>query len=114
MSPLTLATPRFGDPLPVEASPETLLFLGRRRSASALSLSEPGPDESQLWTLLTLATRVPDHGKLAPWRFVVLRGVEKRVFVEGLEAIAATRPDATKLQAKLGKIRVPPLTSRST
>jgi nitroreductase len=40
----------------------------------------------------------------------VLQGAEKRAFVEGLEAIAAARPDAAKVQAKLGKIRVPPLT----
>ena len=110
MSPLPATTPRFGDPLPVEASPETLHFLGRRRSASALSLLEPGPDESQLRTLLTLAARAPDHGKLAPWRFIVLRGEAKRAFVQALENIALGRPDAAKAHAKLGKLRVPPVT----
>jgi nitroreductase len=53
---------------------------------------------------------VPDHGKLAPWRFVVLKGGAKRRFIAGLEAIAATRPDADKLTAKLGKLKAPPLT----
>jgi nitroreductase len=110
VSPLPLATPRFGDPLPVEASPETLLFLGRRRSASALSLSEPGPDEAQLRTLLTLAARAPDHGKLAPWRFIVLRGAAKSAFVQGLEEIALARADGAKAQAKLAKLRAPPVT----
>ena len=106
----TLTAPAFGDPLPIEASPETLAFLARRRSASAMTLHAPGPDASALRELLTLAARAPDHGKLAPWRFVILRGTAKDAFVRGLEAIAAARPDAAKALAKLGKIRTPPLT----
>jgi nitroreductase len=102
--------PQFGDSLVIRPSPETLAFLAHRRSAAALTLGEPGPSEAELRALLTLAARVPDHGKLAPWRFIVLQGAAKRAFVEGLEAIAAARPDAAKLHAKLGKIRVPPLT----
>jgi nitroreductase len=105
-----LPSPAFGDPLPVEASPPTLDFLARRRSASALTLGPPGPSEAELARLLALAARVPDHGKLAPWRFVILRGEAKDRFVEGLEAIARRRPDAAKASAKLGKIRTPPLT----
>jgi len=42
-----------------------------RRSVLSLTLEEPGPDEAQIQTLLEIATRVPDHGKLAPWRFIV-------------------------------------------
>jgi nitroreductase len=110
LAPLPPPTPQFGDPLAIRPSPETLAFLARRRSASALSLGAPGPSEAELRPLLTLAARTPDHGKLAPWRFIVLEGTDKRAFVEGLEAIAAARPDAAKMQAKLGKIRVPPLT----
>jgi nitroreductase len=102
--------PLFGDPLPIEASPQTLAFLARRRSASALSLGAPAPSEPELARLLTLAARVPDHGKLAPWRFVILRGEAKAAFVRGLEAIAGRRPDGPKASAKLGKIRQPPLT----
>ncbi len=105
-----LPEPRFGDPLPVEPSPETLAFLSRRRSASALTLGEPGPDAAELGQLLNLAARAPDHGKLAPWRFVVLRGDAKRAFTDRLETIAAARQDAAKAQAKLGKIRTPPVT----
>jgi len=104
------AAPLFAEPAPIEASPETLAFLARRRSASAMALREPGPSEDDLLTLLRLATRVPDHGKLAPWRFVVLQGEAKQRFVGGLEAIAAGRPDGEKLKAKLAKIRTPPLT----
>jgi nitroreductase len=94
----------------VEASPSTLLFLARRRSASAVTLRAPGPDTAELTRLLTLAARVPDHGKLSPWRFVILEGAAKARFVAALEAIAARRPDDAKAAAKLAKIRTPPLT----
>jgi nitroreductase len=104
------AAPQFGEAAPIEASPPTLAFLARRRSAAALALSEPAPSEAELATLLRLATRVPDHGKLFPWRFVVLRGEGKRRFIAGLEAIAAARADGERLIAKLGKIKAPPLT----
>ncbi len=102
--------PLFGEAAPIEASPQTLAFLARRRSASAMALTAPGPSDHELATLLRLATRVPDHGKLSPWRFVVLKGEPKQRFIAGLEAIAATRADGAKLNAKLGKIKAPPLT----
>jgi nitroreductase len=104
------AAPAFGEAAPIETSPQTLAFLARRRSASAVTLGDPAPSDADLTTLLRLATRVPDHGKLSPWRFVVLKGETKRRFIAGLEAIAAQRPDAAKLTAKLGKIKAPPLT----
>lgn len=104
------AAPEFGEAAPIEASPQTLAFLARRRSASALTLTAPGPSDAELATLLRLATRVPDHGKLFPWRFVVLRGEGKARFIAGLEAIAEARPDGERLKAKLGKIKAPPLT----
>jgi nitroreductase len=105
-----LASPQFGEPLPVLASPETLAFLARRRSASALTLGAPAPSRTELDALLGLAVRVPDHGKLSPWRFLILEGEAKAAFIEGLEAIAARRADGVKAAAKLGKIRQPPLT----
>lgn len=101
--------PGFGDVLPLAAAPEVLAFLARRRSASALSLQAPGPAAGELEALLTLAARVPDHGKLAPWRFIVLRGEAKAALADRLEAVAAARPDAPKLIAKLGKLKAPPL-----
>jgi nitroreductase len=107
---VTITAPAFGEALPIEASPATLAFLARRRSASALTLTAPAPSEAELARLLALAARAPDHGKLSPWRFVILRGEAKAAFVRGLEAIAESRPDAAKAAAKLAKIRVPPLT----
>ena len=53
-------------------------LLNRRRSVPALQLGQPGPDGAQLERLLTAAMRVPDHGKLTPWRFLVLEGEPRR------------------------------------
>lgn len=102
-------TPAFGEALPLKAAPAVLAFLARRRSASALSLRAPGPTPAELSELLRIAARAPDHGKLAPWRFVILEGAGKDAFADRLEALAAGRADATKLIAKLGKLRNPPL-----
>ncbi|MGQ8631844.1 nitroreductase family protein [Agrobacterium sp. DKPNP3] len=52
-------------------------YLKVRRSTPALQLAEPGPSTAQIEDMLRLAVRVPDHGKLAPWRFVVYRGEER-------------------------------------
>jgi nitroreductase len=51
-----------------------LAFLKTRKSASAKAMGEPGPSADQLQDMLAIATRVPDHGKLNPWRFVVFEG----------------------------------------
>ncbi len=45
-----------------------------RRSVSARLLAEPGPDDAALEKILQGASRVPDHGKLHPWRFIIIRG----------------------------------------
>lgn len=104
------AEPQFGDVLPIgAANPPVLAFLARRRSASAATLRAPGPSEAQLRDLLRLAARVPDHGKLSPWRFIVFEGDAKAAFVTRLETIAAVRPDAEKAASALFKIRIPPL-----
>jgi len=52
--------------------PTTLSFLRHRRSHPPKTLSAPPPSQRELMDLLELAARVPDHGKLEPWRFVVL------------------------------------------
>jgi nitroreductase len=100
--------PEFGAPLPTAESPHVLRFLALRRSTSAVTLGQPAPSADQVSDLLRLATRVPDHGKLSPWRFVVLEGAGKAGFVERLEQLAARRNDP-QLAAKLAKLRIPPL-----
>jgi nitroreductase len=100
--------PEFGAALPVKPAPEVLDFLAHRRSASALTLGAPAPSAAQLADLIRIAARVPDHGKLAPWRFVVLEGEDKAAFAAGLERLADGRGDAAAA-AKLGKLKTPPL-----
>lgn len=56
---------------------DTLALLKLRRSVPPQFLTAPGPDAGQLDDLLTIASRVPDHGKLAPWRFVVFEGAAR-------------------------------------
>ena len=109
MSIIIPPEPEFGDPLPITPAPEVLAFLARRRSASALTLRAPGPSAGEIETLLRLAARVPDHGKLAPWRFVLIEGDTKDAVGEALADIAQKRPDAAKAVAALGKFNVPPL-----
>jgi nitroreductase len=101
--------PEFGETLPLEASPEVVAFLARRRSASAMSLAAPGPDPEQLSEILRLAARVPDHGKLAPWRFVILRGAAKDAFAERITALADSQANPAKANAALRKLTRPPV-----
>ncbi len=55
-------------------SNETLDLLLTRRSVTAKAMTVPGPDDATLKTILEAGIRVPDHGKLGPWRFVLIRG----------------------------------------
>ncbi|MBP6688882.1 MAG: nitroreductase [Hyphomonadaceae bacterium] len=55
-------------------SAETLSLLARRRSLKLMHLTAPAPSGDELDALINLAARVPDHGKLGPWRFVVIDG----------------------------------------
>jgi nitroreductase len=54
--------------------PDTIDFLKTRRSVKPREMSGPGPSPAELETILTVGARVPDHGKLAPWRFIVFEG----------------------------------------
>lgn len=64
-----------------------------RRSVLANNLGEPGPDDAQLERMLTVASRVPDHKKLCPWRFVVFKGDARGAFGEVLaQACRAAEP----------------------
>jgi nitroreductase len=74
------ATARYADgaPLePVNPSASTLNLLRSRRSAKWLEIKAPGPSQDELMTLLAIASRAPDHGKLAPWRFILIEGAAR-------------------------------------
>lgn len=84
---------------PSHPSQDTLNLLTRRRSTPAIGLSEPGPDSAQIEQLLGIAARVPDHGKLAPWRFIVFQDEARESFGRILGKVWAERtPDATAEQ----------------
>jgi len=79
-------------------------FLNCRLSVPSRLLGEPGPDEAAVDALITLAARVPDHGRLAPWRFVRVTGDARHVLGERLAGLTTARePDA--LPAALDKDR---------
>jgi nitroreductase len=69
-------------------------YLGARRSIPAFQMSEPGPEKAEIEEILRLASRVPDHGKIAPWRFIVYRGEERaRIGEELLKLALEKKPD---------------------
>lgn len=57
-------------------------YLRDRHSTPVAQISGPGPSETELESILTFSSRVPDHGKLAPWRFIVYRGDVRRALGE--------------------------------
>ncbi len=74
---------------------EIIDFLLTRRSVTARNLTEPGPSAEQLDMILRAAHRVPDHGKLGPWRFIILKGNARAAFGEILgAAYKKENPDA--------------------
>ncbi len=81
--------------LPARPSADARALLALRRSASKHHLAEPGPSPDALDELLKVAARVPDHRKLAPWRFIVFEGDARTAFGEQLARIHdANKPDA--------------------
>lgn len=69
------AQPHENDPAnAIKESADTLALLARRRSSKLMHLAEPAPSSAEIDALIALAARVPDHGKLGPWRFVVIDG----------------------------------------
>jgi nitroreductase len=79
-------------------------FLVARRSTPARQLGEPGPDATQLQRLLAAAIRVPDHGKLAPWRLLLIRGEARRQLGAALAELHR-RKDPAVAAAQLDKDR---------
>jgi nitroreductase len=73
-----------------------LELLLSRRSGSAKAMTGPAPSPAQLRHILACGTRVPDHGKLAPWRFILFEGEGRARMGEMLaDVVRATEPDAS-------------------
>lgn len=90
-----MARRMFNDP----TSPLTLL--ATRRSGKPRDMVAPGPDAAHLSDIVQIASRVPDHGKLAPWRFVAVGADQRDAFATLLQAAyRVDKPDAGRLEAE--------------
>jgi nitroreductase len=91
---------------------ESLDRLTTRRSVAAHLLGEPAPSAAEIETLLTIASRVPDHGRLAPWRFIVIEGEARHRVGETIAAAFAADnrgADPEKLAAERNRLARAPL-----
>jgi nitroreductase len=86
---------------------ETIEFLKTRRSVKPREMGGPGPSPAELETILTIGARVPDHGKLAPWRFIVFENEARARAGELIAAaFARNRPDAAAADLEVEKNRL--------
>lgn len=77
-----------------------------RRSTPSRALTEPGPDPGQLAAMLACAVHVPDHGKLAPWRFLLVRGDARDALGELLASRSVERfPGAAPASIEKDRMR---------
>jgi nitroreductase len=81
-------------------------FLRDRHSTPVAQIKEPGPSQEVLDAILTFATRVPDHGKIAPWRLTIYRGDVRKALGEKFLALALKKtPDMTDLAKEAELVR---------
>lgn len=76
-----------------------LALLHTRRSGKPRDMIAPGPSPAQMRAIMEAAIRVPDHGKLAPWRFVIVEGNKRdRLATLLTDAYRTEKPDAGRLE----------------
>jgi nitroreductase len=98
---------RFSFRTPDQKMPDAIELLKTRRSVKPMELKAPGPSAAELDTLLTIASRVPDHGKLAPWRFIVFEGAARLKAGEKIADIFRQKnPQATQEQIAFERNRL--------
>ena len=71
--------------------PAIVDFLSNRISPPIPELKEPAPGDAEIEQMIRIATRVPDHGRLEPWRFILYRGDARQRVGRQLAALAETR-----------------------
>ena len=87
--------------------PDAIELLKIRRSVKPREMSEPGPSPAELETILTIGARVPDHGKLTPWRFIVFEGDARVRAGEVIAKVFARKnPQATAVDIDVEKHRL--------
>ncbi|OWV70897.1 NAD(P)H nitroreductase [Rhizobium sp. R634] len=81
-------------------------YLAVRRSTPAFQMCEPGPEKAEIEEILRLASRVPDHGKIVPWRFIVFRGRQRAELGEELLKLALeTKPELSEEMIQVERTR---------
>ena len=87
--------------------PDALELLKTRRSMKPREMSGPGPSPAELDTILTIGARVPDHGKLAPWRFIIFEGDARARAGDVIAKVFAQKnPGATVAEIDIEKRRL--------
>jgi nitroreductase len=87
--------------------PDALALLKTRRSVKPMELGGPGPSSAEIETLLTIGSRVPDHGKLTPWRFILFEGAAREKAGETIaQVFRAGHSDATPDQIAFERKRL--------
>jgi nitroreductase len=90
----------------MKSDAKLLDYLAVRRSIPAFQMREPGPERAEIEEILRLAMRVPDHGKIAPWRFIVYRGAERaRIGAELLAMALKKNPQLSDEMIEVEKSR---------
>ena len=87
--------------------PDAIELLKARRSVKPREMTGPGPSPADLETILTIGSRVPDHGKLTPWRFIVFEGDARARAGEIIAKVVAKKnPDAAAADIDAEKRRL--------
>jgi len=87
--------------------PDALELLKTRRSVKPMELAGPAPAPAEVEMLLKIASRVPDHGKLTPWRFIVFEGNARAIAGDTIAAVyRSDHPEATSEQIEFERNRL--------
>ena len=87
--------------------PDAIELLKTRRSVKPREMSGPGPSPAELETILTIGARVPDHGKMVPWRFIIFEGDARLRAGEIIAKVFARKnPQATQAEIEVERKRL--------
>jgi nitroreductase len=87
--------------------PDAIDLLKLRRSVKPREMTGPGPSPAELETILTIGSRVPDHGKLVPWRFIVFEGDARERAGEVIARVFTKKnPQASAADVEIEKKRL--------
>jgi nitroreductase len=92
--------------------PDAIELLKTRRSMKPREMTGPGPSPAELETILTIGARVPDHGKLVPWRFIVFEGdarVRAGKIIAGVFAKKNPQAGAAEIEVEKKRLTDAPL-----